>query len=105
MKRWGLRASFLSTDTKTDAEQNASINHLAPNVLYMMLATGLFNLLSFFRQIYAIISIEVMPFQGALAWDGLAGSCRKFGLQGKHVRLWHVPDSEGMGGELELTNN
>gem|GEM_PF-6965552 len=37
MKRWGLRASFLSADTKADAGQNASSNHLNPNVLYMML--------------------------------------------------------------------
>lgn len=38
MKRWGLRASTLSAVTKADAGQNASSNHLNPNVLYMMLA-------------------------------------------------------------------
>lgn len=37
MKRWGLRASSLSADTKADAGQNTSCNHLNPNVLYMML--------------------------------------------------------------------
>jgi len=40
MKRWGLRASSLSADTKADAGQKHSCNHLNPNVLYMMLATG-----------------------------------------------------------------
>src|SRR5690606_34523740 len=38
MKRWGLRASSLSTDTKADAGQNTSSNHIITNVLYMMLA-------------------------------------------------------------------
>ncbi|MDK2837555.1 MAG: hypothetical protein PWR20_2219, partial [Bacteroidales bacterium] len=28
MKRWGLRASSLSADTKANAGQNASCNHL-----------------------------------------------------------------------------
>jgi len=37
MKRWGLRASSLSTVTKVDAGQVASCNHLKTNVLYMML--------------------------------------------------------------------
>ena len=37
MKRWGLRASSLSAIAKADAGQNTSINHLTPNVLYMML--------------------------------------------------------------------
>jgi len=37
MKRWGLRASSLSADTKADAGQNTSNNHLTPNVFYMML--------------------------------------------------------------------
>ena len=40
MKRWGLRASSLSAGTKADAGQNASYNHLTPNVLYIMLAAG-----------------------------------------------------------------
>lgn len=39
MKRWGLRATSLSADTKADAGQKHSRNHLNPNVLYMMLAT------------------------------------------------------------------
>lgn len=39
MKRWGLRGSSLSADTKADAGQNVSSKHLYPNVLYMMLAT------------------------------------------------------------------
>jgi len=42
MKRWGLRASSLSADTNADAGQNASHNHLNPNVLYMMLPPGYF---------------------------------------------------------------
>jgi hypothetical protein len=37
MKRWGLRASLLSTVAKANAGQNNSRNHLNPNVLYMML--------------------------------------------------------------------
>ena len=37
MKRWGLRASSLSADTKADAGQKPLNNHLNPNVLYMML--------------------------------------------------------------------
>jgi hypothetical protein len=39
MKRWGLRASSLSADTKADAGQKHSCNRLNPNVLYMMLPT------------------------------------------------------------------
>jgi hypothetical protein len=31
---------FLSAVAKADAGQNTSNNHLTPNVLYMMLATG-----------------------------------------------------------------
>jgi len=47
MKRWGLRASSLSAVAKAIAGQNTSINHLNPNVLYMMLAAGvIFYLLS-----------------------------------------------------------
>jgi len=38
MKRWGLRASSLSADTKAGAGQHASINHLNHNVLYMICA-------------------------------------------------------------------
>jgi hypothetical protein len=38
IKRWGLRASSLSAVAKVDAGQKTSNNHLAPNVLYMMLA-------------------------------------------------------------------
>jgi hypothetical protein len=38
MKRWGLRASSLSADTKADAGQDVASNQLNPNVLYMMLA-------------------------------------------------------------------
>jgi len=45
MKRWGLRASSLSADTKVDAGLKDSSNHLNPNVLYMMLAV-VFLLLS-----------------------------------------------------------
>jgi len=37
MKRWGLRASYLSADTKANAGQKHSNNRLNPNVLYMML--------------------------------------------------------------------
>jgi hypothetical protein len=44
MKHWGLRASSLSADKKTDAGQKYSIDHLNPNVLYMMLyACALFS--------------------------------------------------------------
>jgi hypothetical protein len=46
MKRWGLRASSLSAVTNADAGQNASSKHLNPNVLYMMLATGVHSFLS-----------------------------------------------------------
>ena len=44
MKRWGLRASFLSADTKADAGQKPLHNHLNPNVLYRLLGTGDFCL-------------------------------------------------------------
>lgn len=37
MTSGGLWASYLSADTKANAGQNASSNHLSPNVLYMML--------------------------------------------------------------------
>ncbi|MFP4026115.1 MAG: hypothetical protein ACLFVR_16460, partial [Thiohalospira sp.] len=47
MKRWGLRASSLSADTKADAGQNATRKHLNPNVLYMMLV-AVFILILFF---------------------------------------------------------
>ena len=40
MKRWGLRATSLSAAAKVDAGQKTSSNHIDPNVLYMMLATG-----------------------------------------------------------------
>ena len=39
MKRWGVRASFLSTDTNADAGQNTWFNHLTLNVLYTILGT------------------------------------------------------------------
>jgi len=35
MKRWGLRASSLTTDTKADAGQDTSSNHLNPNVFIL----------------------------------------------------------------------
>jgi hypothetical protein len=41
MKRWGLRATFLSAVAKANAGQNTSHNHLNPNVLYMMLAAAI----------------------------------------------------------------
>jgi hypothetical protein len=44
-----LRASTLSADTKADAGQKTSNNHLNPNVLYMMLGAGLFDSQSFLR--------------------------------------------------------
>ncbi len=44
MKRWGLRASTLSAVPKADAGQNTSINHLNPNVLYMMLAVVIYSI-------------------------------------------------------------
>jgi len=44
MKRWGLRASSLSAVAKADAGQKDSINHLNPNVLYMMIGTVIFIL-------------------------------------------------------------
>ncbi|MBN2820866.1 MAG: hypothetical protein JXP36_17975, partial [Bacteroidales bacterium] len=37
MKRWGLRASFLSTDTKADAGQNAPISTSPPMFYYRVL--------------------------------------------------------------------
>jgi len=37
IKRWGLRATFLSAVTKVDAGQNAAHKHLIPNVLYTIL--------------------------------------------------------------------
>jgi len=41
MKRWGLRATFLSAVAKANAGQNTSHNYLNPNVLYMMLAAAI----------------------------------------------------------------
>jgi len=38
----GLRASSLSAVTKVAAGQNNSSNYLTPNILYMMLATGVY---------------------------------------------------------------
>jgi hypothetical protein len=49
MKRWGLRASSLSADTKADAGQRTSSNHLNPNVLYMMLGTVLILFFKYFQ--------------------------------------------------------
>ena len=50
MANGGLRASSLSADTKADAGQNTSCNHLNPNVLYMMLAAALYFINYFFNQ-------------------------------------------------------
>ncbi|OQC36278.1 MAG: hypothetical protein BWX63_02004 [Bacteroidetes bacterium ADurb.Bin041] len=52
MKRWGLRASSLSADTKADAGQKQSSNNLPPNVLYMMLATGRSVFQSLFYELF-----------------------------------------------------
>ena len=46
MKRRGLRASPLSAVAKADAGQNASRKHLAPNVLYTILAAAVYLLLN-----------------------------------------------------------
>jgi len=50
MKRWGLRASYLSSDTNADAEQNACINRLNPNVLYTMLGNVVIHSILSFQQ-------------------------------------------------------
>jgi hypothetical protein len=50
IKRWGLRASSLSAVTNADAGQKTSNNHLTPNVLYMMLGTGIFHSINMWRR-------------------------------------------------------
>lgn len=42
----------------------------------------------------------MLPFLGALAWEGLISSLAKFGLQGWFVRFANVLSSEGMGGAV-----
>jgi hypothetical protein len=62
MKRWGLRASSLSAATKVDAGQNASRNHLNPNVLYMMLAVVHFYI--FINLSFPILSFIILKSSG-----------------------------------------
>ena len=80
IKRWGLRAWSLSADTKADAGQNTSINHLNPNVLYMMLAVRAFYIsfykLSFSINCYSIVDwcfqcVFIFRFKWVFYWPYL----------------------------------
>ena len=71
MKRWGLRASSLSADAKADAGQNTSINHLNPNVLYMMLPPGVHCFISFFFQ-FATSFLSPVRSDRHTLWQALA---------------------------------
>jgi hypothetical protein len=57
MKRWGLRASFLSADTNANAGQNALLNHLDPNALYTMLCLGVYFSLYLYYISLAIVDL------------------------------------------------
>ena len=57
MKRWGLRASFLSSDTKADAKQNACFNHLNPNDLYTMCVPSIGT--PYYRRLFLLAKIQI----------------------------------------------
>jgi hypothetical protein len=65
-----------------------------------MLATGLFSFfqsLSKYNQSVLFLSIEVLPFLGAVEWDGRQGSFAAFGFCGLPVWAANVPWREGTG--------
>ena len=53
--------------------------------------------LSKYNQSTLFLSIEVLPFLGAVAWDGRQGSFAAFGFCGSTVWAANVPWREGMG--------
>ena len=53
--------------------------------------------LSKYNQSTLFLSIEELPFLGAVAWDGRQGSFAAFGFCGSPVRAANVPWREGMG--------